>query len=388
VGAGMLLGWALQGFGSWNLGRARPVVTSLVFFLLWYFPSTIAGLDPGRGWPLIEAMAKVVLPFLVGITMITSMAQLKALAWVILVSHGYVALELNRSYYDGFNAVQEIGFGGMDNNCAAIAMVCCVGLGFFLGLHSERLWQKLLAFACAALTAHVIMLAFSRGGMLAMVVTSVVAFLLIPRKPVHYLYFALAVGLALRLAGPEVRERFFSSFKEEQELDASAKSRYELWGACWNIMVRKPLLGVGPENFPEVAPEYGFPRGKKAHTLWLEVGAGLGFPGLIALVAFYAICVFRLWALTKESRWVADPWVRHMARMVIASITGFAVAAQFVSLEGLEAPYYITLIGAGVLKLDSLGMLQPAAPVPTPGAVHAPVVWTDPSQFGKRTSVS
>jgi hypothetical protein len=39
--------------------------------------------------------------------------------------------------------------------------------------------------------------------------------------------------------------------------------------------------------------------------------------------------------------------------MVIASLAGFAVAAQFVSLEGLEVPYYIVLIGAGALKLAS-----------------------------------
>jgi hypothetical protein len=37
--------------------------------------------------------------------------------------------------------------------------------------------------------------------------------------------------------------------------------------------------------------------------------------------------------------------------MVLAAITGFAVSAQFVSLPGLETPYYIVLLGAGALKL-------------------------------------
>jgi hypothetical protein len=39
--------------------------------------------------------------------------------------------------------------------------------------------------------------------------------------------------------------------------------------------------------------------------------------------------------------------------MVIASLCGFAVAAQFVSLDFLEPPYYIALLGAGVLKLST-----------------------------------
>jgi hypothetical protein len=39
--------------------------------------------------------------------------------------------------------------------------------------------------------------------------------------------------------------------------------------------------------------------------------------------------------------------------MVIVSLTGFAVAAQFVSLYALEQPYYIALIGAATMKLVS-----------------------------------
>jgi hypothetical protein len=49
----------------------------------------------------------------------------------------------------------------------------------------------------------------------------------------------------------------------------------------------------------------------------------------------------------------ADLWLLAGARMVIASIIGFVVSAQFVSLKGLEVPYYVVLTGCGVLKLAS-----------------------------------
>jgi hypothetical protein len=39
--------------------------------------------------------------------------------------------------------------------------------------------------------------------------------------------------------------------------------------------------------------------------------------------------------------------------MVIAASIGLAVSAQFVSLENLEVPYYVTLIGATVLRICS-----------------------------------
>jgi hypothetical protein len=47
--------------------------------------------------------------------------------------------------------------------------------------------------------------------------------------------------------------------------------------------------------------------------------------------------------------------------MTIAALAGFMLSAQFVSLEGLELPSYITMIGAGTLKLTSVSAFAPAA---------------------------
>jgi len=78
-----------------------------------------------------------------------------------------VALDLNLSYRDGFNRLHFIGFGGMDNNCVAVAMVTGAGLAFFSGIRETSGWRRWLAFAVAALMAHCVMFSLSRGGMLA-----------------------------------------------------------------------------------------------------------------------------------------------------------------------------------------------------------------------------
>jgi O-antigen ligase len=164
----------------------------------------------------------------------------------------------------------------------------------------------------------------------------------------------LGVLLALRLAGPDVRDRFSTAFVAEERPDFSAQSRVELWGVSWDLMLRYPLLGVGPDHFPLVAHEYGWPSGKEAHSLWMQTGAELGFPGLLCLVLVYGLCMARLWPLARGQRESHDPWLGHVARGVIAALAGFAVSVQFVSAEGLELPYYIALVGAGVLKLVSV----------------------------------
>src|SRR5262249_14933580 len=149
------------------------------------------------------------------------------LAWVIVLSEGYVALEFNQFYYAGYNRLWEEGFGGMDNNCNAIALVACAGMAFFLGMHSTGWWRKALAFAAAALMVHAILFSFSRGGMLGLGVTLLVSFLLLPKKPVHFLMFFLAVVLIWRLAGAEVVSRFESSFADAEHRDESSASRLQ-----------------------------------------------------------------------------------------------------------------------------------------------------------------
>jgi len=172
------------------------------------------------------------------------------------------------------------------------------------------------------------------------------------------------------LAGPQVVERFDTVFLPGEERDGSASSRLDLWADNWDVMKKHPVLGVGPDHWPLISHKYGWPPGKEGHSLWLQIGAELGFPGLIFLSLFYLLVVVRLWFLVRSKREVLDPWVRDAGRMVIVSLVGFMVSAQFVSLEGLELPYYVTLLGAGVLKLTSTPAPY-AAPSPISGRMPA-----------------
>jgi O-antigen ligase len=241
----------------------------------------------------------------------------------------------------------------MDNNSNAIALVTCTGLAFFLALDTPKLWLKGIAFAAAALMIHAILFSFSRGGMLALVCTGFVAFLLLPKRPKDYLLFAVAVAVVIRLAGPAVTARFETTFADASQRDESAASRLRLWAACWDLMLKNPW-GLGADQFTLVVRDYGFDRSLYAHTLWLQIGAEVGFPGLTLLALFYLLCILRILPLVRGRGVVMDPWLRVAARMVVASLVGFMVSAQFVSLTRLEVPFYIVLIGAGVLKLNSL----------------------------------
>ncbi len=351
VALSMLAGWTIRGFGDWNFGRGRIVILSLIGYWMWAALGYAFASDKDVAWRFVDSLTKIALPCLVGITTVTSVDQLKQLAWVIVGCEGYVALEFNRAYLQGYNMIKEAGFAGMDNNSVSIGLVACAGLAFFLGSNCVRVWQKALAFGAAMLMAHAVMLSDSRGGMLGLVITGAVAFLIIPKQPKHFFLVVVAVLLMLRMAGPAVRARFSTAWAGADKRDASADSRLKLWRACGDLMSKHPLLGVGPDHFPLVVHEYGWPKGKEAHSLWMQIGAELGLPGLGLLLSYFGFTISRLWRIARGRVAVHDPWLRHLAQMVIASTAGYAVSAQFVSLEALEPPYYIAMMGSGVLAL-------------------------------------
>ncbi|MEX1225034.1 MAG: O-antigen ligase family protein, partial [Pirellulales bacterium] len=256
IAVALLVGWVLQNTGSWSFGKAKVSVWLLVGFLFWMVLSTLFAASPDRASYFLEIQAKIVLPFIVGMTLIDTPAKLKQLAWVIAISTGYLGYELNLQWLDYPNRLYFHGFGALDNNGVAVTMVTGAAIAFFLGSEDDSIWRRWFAFILAGLQVHVILFSQSRGGMLALVIMAGVCAILLLIRPkvtrsLTYMGMALVIGMAL--AGPSVWERFNSIFVEPEERDASAVSRLELWTACYQLMLEEPLFGVGPNHFPAYA---------------------------------------------------------------------------------------------------------------------------------------
>jgi O-antigen ligase len=185
----------------------------------------------------------------------------------------------------------------------------------------------------------------------------------IPKSGKNLGFMALGIVLALSMAGPQVWERFTSlkdnSLTGAETTETSAESRIYLWKICLRMLSEDPLLGKGPDHFPLLVQEYPtgwsvqarFPQGKEAHSLWFQIGAELGIPGLSFLVGYYVLTIMGLWPYVRRDRTDSQGMTEGAtARMVWVALVGFFVSAQFVSLEGLELPYYITVVGLGLLK--------------------------------------
>ncbi|QDV39698.1 O-antigen ligase family protein [Tautonia plasticadhaerens] len=354
VGVALLAGWALAGFGDWRLGRARRAIGSLVAYTVWAAVGIFYSEDTGLATAYVEELAKIVLPILAGITLIDSVAKLKQLAWVILLSVGYIALEFNLSYYNGYNRIRYGTFGGFDNNGIAIMLNTCVWLAILLGFDAKGWWQRLLCLGSALLIINGVLMSNSRGGMLTLLVSSMIAVPLIPKRASHYLLFALIFVLGIRMAGPEARERFMTIFAEADDRDASLEGRSRLLSYAIDSIRKRPVLGVGPNQWTIVVKrDYPIKEGHatEVHNTWAQITAELGLVGLFLILSYYGSCACRLIPIALDRRADVDPDLNSLARAVVASIAGSVLACSFVTVEALEPPYYIALIGCLVVKM-------------------------------------
>ena len=366
VGIATLLGWIFNGFGSKKIGPGKSIVALLILFAAWTALSATQAVDKEVAYATLDPMMKYVVPFLIGITLIDTEQRSRAMMWMIVLAMAYVSFEMNLEYVRGFNIAGE-GFGGMDNNCFGVALVSTIGPALALGLGAKNWRERGLAAVSVLLILHTTLLTFSRGALVGLLAVGTTAFILMPKRPKHVAALVIVALISIRLTGPQLMARYATVAADSEERDGSAESRIELWRDCIKLTIDKPIFGVGPGNFPVVAESLGWTRGKQAHSVWMQQAAETGVPGLFFLLFFFLVAIVKLWPIARQRLTDENRSRTVVASGLIMSLVGYAVAGQFVSLGGLEIPYYMTMIGVVLLKQHAAVMpLAAAQPSPTP----------------------
>ena len=381
VGTSMLIGWVVNGFGSWRFGRGRAVLLLLLGFVSWFTLSGFLGIHVERSMDSLVGLSKVVLPVLVGATMIREAKHWRWLLWTIVLCQGYVGFEMNLDYLVKNYNTASTGYGGMDNNFFALALVTVLGPAVALTIASRTWLERGLAALSAALILHTTLLTFSRGGMVGLLAMAATAFVMVPKKPKHMAVVLLTMLLAVQLTGPELMERYMTTFAPVEERDGSAQGRVELWRDCLIVIGRYPVFGVGPANWVTIAAQYGWPVGKSAHSVWMETAAENGIPGALLLLSFFGLAAWRLWPIARGRAPGTDPYEQALAAGGVLAIVGFAVTGQFVSAPSLEVPYYVVTACIGMLKLRTVRLATAASvavdrPVAATAPAHVPAMST------------
>jgi probable O-glycosylation ligase (exosortase A-associated) len=367
--------WFLLTGGAQRAGGDRPRLTAAhkMFFLFgaWICLSYQASLERNVAWPWLLEYLKLFVMFGIASLVVRTIRQVWWIYLASTVALTYIAYEMNFLYLvSGRLDIANTGYGGFDNNGAGLMLAMGVPLAIHGWEAATTRWRWVLMAGVPVLV-HAVLMSYSRGAMLSLLVASPLLILRSRRRGQAILAFLLLLGAVPFLAGQEIRARFLSI--EGYESDGSANARFMSWAAAIRIANDYPLFGVGIRNSELIVLEYGADaEGRAIHSQYLQTLADSGYPGLFFYLVAIA-CTLVTMSRTRRTLKMRDGPESRLAHSMLNGTEGalvtFLVGGSFLSLEVFELPYLLVLIGAQVAALSRLPTTEvsharAAAPLP------------------------
>ena len=264
----------------------HPMFKCIVFFLI----AQVLSVRYGGGSAMLEELnawiGYLMFP-MVTLALLTDVAQVRKFVWGMIaggmwiVVYGIYAL----IYKVGFAAVGRAGAYGMYENHNDYTFIILQILPFIYlySRHETSFLKRMLLYLSLATCVVGVLLSLSRGGILALLLEGLLVIIFAMTNPRRWLLIPLLVIIGAGAIGYQWAKRAANSTTYTAE-DAES-SRYELWRAARNMIIAKPLLGVGSRRFHEYSQEYGElshdQLGKNSHNTYLEILATSGLFGFI-----------------------------------------------------------------------------------------------------------
>jgi probable O-glycosylation ligase (exosortase A-associated) len=347
--------------------RAHKV---MFLFAVWVYITYITAYDREAAWFYIVEYTKLFVMYFVSVIVVRNIRQIWILYLLTALSLGYIAYEINFLYLvNGRLDIYHHGYGGVDNNGAGLMLAVGVPLCVYAWQASKKIWRwAFLGFV--PLLLHAIMLSYSRGAMVGIVVGVP---LIIMRATRRRQFAAAVLALALvvpTMAGQEVRDEFFSTAQYQE--DGSANSRFGSWTAAIRMANDHPLLGMGLRNSSLFSHQYGADiEGRVIHSQFFQILADCGYPGLFLYLMVLATAWFSLRQVRKAMKGRTDDeaiLIKSMANGIECGLFVFCASAAFLSVELFELPYVLLLLSAQLGAVTALAAQTVSPPVakPTP----------------------
>lgn len=336
--------------GRWFLGGPFPTggglrSLGLLAFVVLAALSPSWSLDPETSrWASGEAM-KMALVYVAAASLLTTPERIRLVAWSVALAAcvpAYYGLEnylTGRDLLEGYRTRWEGSF--YDPNRLAMALVISVLLLLGLRARLRNPFARFIALALVGLQVATIVVTYSRGAVLGLGLGLLILVLASGKARTRSLAAVTALALGVGILAPDTfwnRTGTIASYEE----DASAMGRIHAWETAENIILRRPLTGVGAAAFTSAwasyAPGDAGATPYVAHNLFLEVAAELGLVALLGFCVLIFACtrgVFRVIRLGREGG------VPEEARALVAAIGGYLVCQLF---AGFMLSFFLFLI--------------------------------------------
>lgn len=321
-----------------------------ILALLWaqFLLTTILGLNPWAGWPKFRETAKILPPLLLALVLIDTREKLYYLNLTMAISIAAVVLKggywaVITGFHDRVYGPPGSQFG--DNNEFAVATAMMIPLLMLWYRENRQSGVRWALVGLIALSFAAALSSWSRGGLLSLGVVSLLLVWHSRRKWIALPF--LLVGLALIFVS--LPEQWFDRMGSlgAAEVDASARSRLDVWRLGWTHAMQHPWFGAGFEGWVYLT----LPTGGSLdwHSAYVEMVVEHGLPGL----ALWGMLVFgSLISLTRliwRNRQWRLPWLTGHAAMLRAALSAYGVGAVFLGIAYWEL-LFLLIISAILLE--------------------------------------
>lgn len=334
-------------------GQLKTCVICLCLFLGWAWLSSLQSVNAGLSAVYMDVIWKSVLMAILGARLIDEPKKAIYLFWAILIGSGYNAFRINEDYFiTGVTRWVNDNWGLKgDSNIYSLFTFPAIVFAMNFTLIYKNWWLRIGAGLLTVLFLHQQFLMESRGAMLGIAVSTVVALWFAPKSPYFWMLVALGTIATLGLAGPPVVKEFGSIFASKENRDSSAESRVTLWKATLRLSSDYPLFGVGPgatqTMIPKYEPEYAHLENKHPHNFFFEILSGCGAPALACILAIIALPFFRALRILRSAVEL-DPDRRAVCSILVSAVPGFCVTGMFAGGAMLES-FYILIMGCATM---------------------------------------
>jgi probable O-glycosylation ligase (exosortase A-associated) len=356
-----------------SLVHSRTTVC-LIGLVLWGALSVPAALNQGLAFQSWTDFARTIVMCVVVAASVRRPADVERLFLIYFgVTVAYTAVVLSRFQLGGGDTWRLGDLYTYDANDLATLITTAMPFGLYFVIGQRRLVWRLLAAGGLIVLAVGLIRSGSRGGFLAFL--AVAAFVLVKMTtiPARSRIGGLVVILVVLLG--TASDKYWSQMQTivhyNQDYNVTSETgRVRIWKRGIGYMEDHPLFGVGMRNFP-VAEGTISPLAERrergigvwwgaAHNTYVQVGAELGFPGLLLYLGAIVTALLSLGRVSRRALWAhpEDGEVSRLAQSLMAALVGFAVGSFFLSLAYADMVYMLIALTVGLVKSARAGAVS------------------------------
>lgn len=310
---------------------------------LWFAVSSYFAIFPSGALEKYADVLKILPPLLLTLSLIDGREKLRYLIIAIVASILLVAVK--GGYWAVMTGFHDRVYGPpgsqyADNNEFAIAVAMAIPLLFVWLRESQDKLLRMVILGGILLCYGSVLSSWSRGGMLALAVVTLMLLWHSKKK-------LLAIPLiALLLAGffVQLPGNWFDRMETltAVEQDGSAQSRLAAWRIGLEFVLNHPVTGGGFDAWPALTLSTGRPI--DWHSAYVEMAAE---HGLVGLAIWSLLLIGTLGSLTRLGMTAARKglaWAADYAAMLRASLLAYMVGGLTLGIAYWELPYHLVVI--------------------------------------------